>query len=115
MFGLFIHEAIELLLSTSSKQNEHFLRTSTISINLSCIHPQVSKWFQNRLKDTGVLLVTRGPSGGWREREVSSNQPEGLTDTNIYLLIFSDDGRTKADRSQLGTLMGRDVCVVKSM
>uniref|UniRef100_A0A3Q3AZN1 Bone morphogenetic protein 2-like n=1 Tax=Kryptolebias marmoratus TaxID=37003 RepID=A0A3Q3AZN1_KRYMA len=70
----------------------------------------VSKWMQNSLENTGILVVTSISSGSWKEWVVSSsNQPGEPTDTDAYLLIFSDDRTTKADRSQLGTLMGSDV------
>ncbi|XP_013876037.1 bone morphogenetic protein 2-B [Austrofundulus limnaeus] len=60
----------------------------------------VSKWIQKNLENTGILVETSVPFTSWRKWVMSSiNQP-----AYTYLLIFSDDGRTKADRSQLAAI-----------
>ncbi|XP_069012228.1 bone morphogenetic protein 2-like [Embiotoca jacksoni] len=57
----------------------------------------VSKWIRNNQEDNGILVVTTLPSGNWMESVVSSsNQNKELTDTNAYLVIFSNDERTGA-------------------
>ncbi|GLD57689.1 bone morphogenetic protein 2-like protein [Lates japonicus] len=64
----------------------------------------VSKWIRNSQENNGVLVVTTLPSGNWMESVVSSSkQNREPTDTNSYLVIFSDDGRTGAsNQSYLG-------------
>ncbi|XP_032366502.1 bone morphogenetic protein 2 [Etheostoma spectabile] len=64
----------------------------------------VSKWIRNSQENNGILVVTTFPSGNWMESVVSSSKRHGeLTDTNAYLVIFSDDGRTGAsNQSYLG-------------
>ncbi|XP_034414777.1 bone morphogenetic protein 4-like [Cyclopterus lumpus] len=64
----------------------------------------VSKWIRNSQENNGILVVTTLPSGNWMESVVSSSKRNGgLTDTNAYLVIFSDDGRTGAsNQSYLG-------------
>ncbi|XP_033468244.1 bone morphogenetic protein 2 [Epinephelus lanceolatus] len=64
----------------------------------------VSKWIRNSQENNGILVVTTLPSGNWMESLVSSSKQNGeLTNTNSYLVIFSDDGRTGAsNQSYLG-------------
>ncbi|XP_045925742.1 bone morphogenetic protein 2-like [Micropterus dolomieu] len=64
----------------------------------------VSKWIRNSQENNGILVVTTLPSGNWMESVVSSSKQSGeLTNTNAYLVIFSDDGRTGAsNQSFLG-------------
>ncbi|XP_026172049.1 bone morphogenetic protein 2 [Mastacembelus armatus] len=64
----------------------------------------VSKWIRNSEENNGILVVTTLPSGNWIESAVSTNkQNKELTDTNAYLVIFSDDDRTRAtNQSYLG-------------
>uniref|UniRef100_A0A8C3ATK2 TGF-beta family profile domain-containing protein n=1 Tax=Cyclopterus lumpus TaxID=8103 RepID=A0A8C3ATK2_CYCLU len=61
-------------------------------------------------ENNGILVVTTLPSGNWMESVVSSSKRNGgLTDTNAYLVIFSDDGRTGAsNQSYLGTVILHD-------
>lgn len=44
----------------------------------------MSKWILNSQENNGILVVTTLPSGNWME---------SLTDTDTYLVIFSDDRR----------------------
>ncbi|XP_029384262.1 bone morphogenetic protein 2 [Echeneis naucrates] len=61
----------------------------------------VSKWIGNSQENNGILVVSTLPSGSWMESLYKQN-PEP-TDTNSYLVIFSDDGRTGAsNQSYLG-------------
>ena len=61
-------------------------------------------------------MVTTFPSGNWMESVVSSSKQAGeLTDTNAYLVIFSDDGRTAANQSYLGKVVGSSVCVLDAL
>ncbi|XP_077357752.1 bone morphogenetic protein 4 isoform X1 [Festucalex cinctus] len=53
----------------------------------------VSKWIRNSQDNNGILVVTTLPSGTWMDSVVTSSKP---ADTNAYLVIFSDDGRTGA-------------------
>ncbi|XP_061564101.1 bone morphogenetic protein 2-B-like [Cololabis saira] len=63
----------------------------------------VSKWIRNSQENNGILVVTTFPSHNWMDSVVSSSWQAGhLTDTNAYLVIFSDDGRTGANQSYLG-------------
>ncbi|XP_075312909.1 bone morphogenetic protein 2 [Odontesthes bonariensis] len=63
----------------------------------------IYKWIRNSQENNGILVVTTFPSGNWMESGVSSSKQAGeLTDTNAYLVIFSDDGRTAANQSYLG-------------
>ncbi|KAM8836557.1 bone morphogenetic protein 2 [Spinachia spinachia] len=64
----------------------------------------VSKWIRNSQENNGILVVTSLPSGNWIQSLLSSSKQNGeLTDTNAYLVIFSDDGRTEAsNQSHLG-------------
>ncbi|XP_029312497.1 bone morphogenetic protein 2 [Cottoperca gobio] len=64
----------------------------------------VSKWIRNSQENNGILVVTTLPSGNWMESVASSWKRNGeLTDTNAYLVLFSDDGRTGAsNQSYLG-------------
>uniref|UniRef100_UPI0037E75FD2 bone morphogenetic protein 2-like n=1 Tax=Semicossyphus pulcher TaxID=241346 RepID=UPI0037E75FD2 len=63
----------------------------------------VSKWIQNSQENNGILVVTTLPSGNWMESMGSSKQNGEPTDTNAYLVIFSDDGGTGAsNQSYLG-------------
>ncbi|XP_058477412.1 bone morphogenetic protein 2-like [Solea solea] len=65
----------------------------------------VSKWIRNSQENNGILVVTTLPSGNWMESVVSSSSKQSgeLSDTNSYLVIFSDDGRTGAsNQSYLG-------------
>uniref|UniRef100_A0A3B3YNC8 TGF-beta family profile domain-containing protein n=1 Tax=Poecilia mexicana TaxID=48701 RepID=A0A3B3YNC8_9TELE len=50
-------------------------------------------------ENNGILVVTTFPSGDLMNSESKQLQ---LTDTSAYLVIFSDDGRTEANRSYLG-------------
>ncbi|XP_059181312.1 bone morphogenetic protein 2-B-like [Centropristis striata] len=62
----------------------------------------VSKWIRNSQENNGILVVTTFPSGSWMESVVAKRHGE-LPDTNAYLVIFSDDGRTGAsNQSFLG-------------
>lgn len=65
---------------------------------------QVSKWIRSSQENNGILVVTTFPSGNWMDAAVSSSkQNRELADTNAYLVIFSDDGRTGAsNQSYLG-------------
>uniref|UniRef100_A0A3P8U1W1 TGF-beta family profile domain-containing protein n=1 Tax=Amphiprion percula TaxID=161767 RepID=A0A3P8U1W1_AMPPE len=57
----------------------------------------VSKWIRNSQENNGILVVTTLPSGNWMDSVApSSKQNAELSDTNAYLVIFSDDGRTAA-------------------
>lgn len=56
----------------------------------SCSY-QVSKWILNSQENNGILVVTTLPSGNWME---------SLTDTNTYLVIFSDDGGAESPSQQ---------------
>nr|XP_040033124.1 bone morphogenetic protein 2-like [Gasterosteus aculeatus aculeatus] len=64
----------------------------------------VSKWIRNSQENNGILVVTSLSSRNWIQSLVSSSKQNGeLTDTNAYLVIFSDDGRTGAsNQSYLG-------------
>ncbi|KAJ4940960.1 hypothetical protein JOQ06_027248 [Pogonophryne albipinna] len=65
----------------------------------------VSKWIPNSQENNGILVVTTLPSGSWMEsaRSPSSKRSGELMDTNAYLVLFSDDGRTGAsNQSFLG-------------
>ncbi|XP_042363351.1 bone morphogenetic protein 2-like [Plectropomus leopardus] len=64
----------------------------------------VSKWIRNSQENNGILVVTTLPSGNWMDSVVSSSTQNGeQTNTNAYLVIFSDDGRTGAsNQSYLG-------------
>ncbi|KAF7204866.1 bone morphogenetic protein 4 [Nothobranchius furzeri] len=62
----------------------------------------VSRWIYNSQENHGILLVSTFPPDGSMESEFSSNQPGDLMDTNTYLVIISDDGRTEANQSHLG-------------
>uniref|UniRef100_A0A3B5AR42 Bone morphogenetic protein 2-like n=1 Tax=Stegastes partitus TaxID=144197 RepID=A0A3B5AR42_9TELE len=54
-----------------------------------------SKWIRNSHENNGILVVTTFPSGNWMDSVVpSSKQNAELTDTNAFLVIFSDDGRS---------------------
>lgn len=65
---------------------------------------QVSKWIHNSQENNGILVVTTLPSGSWMESVLSSSkQSTEPTDTNSYLVIFSDDGGAGAsNQSYLG-------------
>uniref|UniRef100_A0A3Q1HHB9 TGF-beta family profile domain-containing protein n=1 Tax=Anabas testudineus TaxID=64144 RepID=A0A3Q1HHB9_ANATE len=58
-------------------------------------------------ENNGILVVTTLPSGNWMESAMSSpQQSRELTDTNSYLVIFSDDGGTGAsNQSYLGKMV----------
>lgn len=64
----------------------------------------VSKWILNSQENNGILVVTTLPSGNWMESAVSSSKQSGeMPDTNSYLVIFSDDGKTGvSNQSYLG-------------
>uniref|UniRef100_M4A4U4 TGF-beta family profile domain-containing protein n=1 Tax=Xiphophorus maculatus TaxID=8083 RepID=M4A4U4_XIPMA len=62
----------------------------------------VSKWIQKSQENNGILVVTTFPSSDRMNSEPKQLQ---LTDTNAYLVVFSDDGRTEANRSYLGKLI----------
>lgn len=64
----------------------------------------MSKWIRNSQENNGILVVTSLSSRNWIQSLVSSSKQNGeLTDTNAYLVIFSDDGRTGAsNQSYLG-------------
>ncbi|XP_061763329.1 bone morphogenetic protein 2-like [Nerophis ophidion] len=65
----------------------------------------VSKWIHNSQENNGILVVTMLPSGLWMETVVSPWKQ--ATDTNAYLVIFSDDGRTGAsNQSYLASATG---------
>lgn len=68
---------------------------------------QVSKWIQNSQENNGILVVTTFPSGNWMDSVVSSSKQNGeQTDTNAYLVIFSDDGKTEvSNQSYLGKMV----------
>nr|XP_046233397.1 bone morphogenetic protein 2-like isoform X2 [Scatophagus argus] len=54
----------------------------------------VSKWIRNSQENNGILVVTTLPSGNWME---------SMTHMTAYLVIFSDDERTRAlNQSYLG-------------
>lgn len=64
---------------------------------------KVSKWIRNSQENNGILVVTTFPSGNWMES--SSKQNGELTNTNAYLVIFSDDGRPGiSNQSYLGKM-----------
>lgn len=64
---------------------------------LPCYYCQVSKWILNSQENNGILVVTTLPSGNWMD---------SLTDTNTYLVIFSDDGRIgPTNQSYFGKLI----------
>uniref|UniRef100_A0A3B5AQZ8 Bone morphogenetic protein 2-like n=1 Tax=Stegastes partitus TaxID=144197 RepID=A0A3B5AQZ8_9TELE len=67
-----------------------------------------SKWIRNSHENNGILVVTTFPSGNWMDSVVpSSKQNAELTDTNAFLVIFSDDGRSAAsNQSYLGKMVG---------
>ncbi|XP_057682759.1 bone morphogenetic protein 2-like [Corythoichthys intestinalis] len=57
----------------------------------------VSKWLRNSQDNNGILVVTTLPSGTWMDSVFTSSKLHGEpADTNAYLVIFSDDGRTGA-------------------
>uniref|UniRef100_A0A3B3TUC0 TGF-beta family profile domain-containing protein n=1 Tax=Poecilia latipinna TaxID=48699 RepID=A0A3B3TUC0_9TELE len=61
---------------------------------------------ENRSQENnGILVVTTFPSSDLMNSESKQLQ---LTDTSAYLVIFSDDGRTEANRSYLGKLIWGD-------
>ncbi|XP_061612234.1 bone morphogenetic protein 2-like [Phyllopteryx taeniolatus] len=64
----------------------------------------VSKWIRNSQDNNGILVVTTLPSGTWMDSVVTPSKLHGEpADTNAYLVIFSDDGRTGAsNRSYFG-------------
>ncbi|KAK5602183.1 hypothetical protein CRENBAI_015584 [Crenichthys baileyi] len=58
----------------------------------------VSKWIQNS-EEHGIMVVT---TFLYRDWITSGSKQLELTDTSAYLVIFSDDGRTEANQSNLG-------------
>ncbi len=85
----------------------YYFSTNVFNLFNQCSECQVSKWIRNSQENNGILVVTTLPSGNWMESVVSSSKHNGeLIDTNAYLVIFSDDGRTGAsNQSYLGKVM----------
>ncbi|KAF3853246.1 hypothetical protein F7725_013934 [Dissostichus mawsoni] len=79
----------------------HFYKVDLYEV----LDSRVSKWIRNSQENNGILVVTTLPSGSWMEsaRSPTSKRSGELTDTNAYLVLFSDDGRTGAsNQSFLG-------------
>ncbi|XP_078793330.1 bone morphogenetic protein 2 [Oryzias latipes] len=82
-------------------------RTQIIASRLVPLHTQgwevfhvtqiVSKWIRNSQENHGLLVVTSQSSGPWM-----SSVTGDPTDTNAYLVIFSDDGGTAVNQSHRG-------------
>uniref|UniRef100_A0A8C6TMX1 TGF-beta family profile domain-containing protein n=1 Tax=Neogobius melanostomus TaxID=47308 RepID=A0A8C6TMX1_9GOBI len=67
----------------------------------------VSKWIRNSEDNNGILMVTTLPSGNWMDTpEVSSPKHKAEeSDTNAYLVIFSDENAGGAsNKSYLGEM-----------
>ncbi|TNN35512.1 Bone morphogenetic protein 2-A [Liparis tanakae] len=90
-------------------------RGNLISSRLVPLHTQgwevfnvtqtVSRWIRSSQENNGILVVTTLPSGGWMAAEAAAaaKRSGAPTDTNAYLVLFSDDGRTGAsDQSYPG-------------
>ncbi|XP_051523454.1 bone morphogenetic protein 2-like [Myxocyprinus asiaticus] len=55
------------------------------------ITEMVTKWILNSGTNNGVLVVTALPSGNWLETSIQVD--EQSEEKNVYLVIYSDDGR----------------------